>query len=1050
MLRRRVVLLGEIDRGIILGITPTVDARCSDMLQQGRPYLLLSLERVTAWPPLNASDYDALRVAACNFLSLQPLALDWSTCSPQPHYTPAMFSRPFKPLTIRKTAENNDFTGEHPLKRRKLSPPDVPILATQCQSLVDASADDKGGNRRPLKSIHNPPSPDETSKSREDRAFEKYYSVLWRIPTNKKNKTWTDDGVLVIRGSYASLYNNSGKNIGRAAFGHPLLPGSNLSVGGKEVEVDASLSRDEYLAAVKLGGSTGIQTPKNASKLNEPGILAPQSAKLSLRDQMKAEIRREKAEKPKKIPSEPCVPRASAFKQPLKETTVLPQASKEKPIPRHDPKAAGALVFRRPQRVPPGRQLVDVVLDPVIGKLLRPHQREGVKFLYECVMGLRDFNGQGCILADDMGLGKTLTTIALLWTLLRQNPIHKKAPVVKKALIVCPVSLIRNWKREFRKWLGLDRLGVLEFEDQNTSLNSFDGRVYQVMIIGYERLRTVADDLASGPPIDIVICDEGHRLKTMKNKSSQAIESLNTQRRIILSGTPIQNDLGEFYAMVNFVNDGCLGSQKGFVKDFENPIMKSRQPNATAEDIERGQDASNELAHTTSQFILRRTADILADFLPPKTEFILFCKPTPAQAKIYKSVLQSSMFDTALRSNETAFQLITILKKLCNSPALMDPKYGNDDATPSASLTTLNEMLPAGLSKLYHNSVSSKIRLLDNLLQEIHRETDEKVVIVSNYTSTLNLIEQLLSSTGLTYLRLDGSVAAKKRQGLVDQFNRSKSSQSFAFLLSAKAGGVGLNLIGASRLVLFDVDWNPATDDQAIARIHRQGQQKHCKIYRFLIKGGLEERIWQRQAVKRALADSIMQAGTAVSSGTDESGRKGKTSTSTFSQEELRDLFRLDENDGLRTHELIDCDCEGTGANCNAEADDSLNGDSAKYEKRIQDLMDAFDDELPEIADLPSVDKSSGKRSNGANTPVKTELEAERQELMKYSHLDTSVLWSEATSSDVSCNLLSMVEDACLEKTLSIDQKTIGGGGVAYLFKKTKGSQLFNAEGIDV
>lgn len=233
------------------------------------------------------------------------------------------------------------------------------------------------------------------------------------------------------------------------------------------------------------------------------------------------------------------------------------------------------------------------------------------------------------------------------------------------------------------------------------------------------------------------------------------------------------------------------------------------------------------------------------------------------------------MFDTALRSSETAFQLITILKKLCNSPALMDPKYGNDDATPSASLTTLNEMLPAGLSKLYHNSFSCKIRLLDTLLQEIHRNTDEKVVVVSNYTSTLNLIEQLLSSSGLTYLRLDGSVAAKKRQGLVDQFNRNKSSQSFAFLLSAKAGGVGLNLIGASRLVLFDVDWNPATDDQAIARIHRQGQQKHCKIYRFLIKGGLEEKIWQRQAVKRALADSIMQAGTAISSGANGPSGKG-------------------------------------------------------------------------------------------------------------------------------------------------------------------------------
>lgn len=952
-----------------------------------------------------------------------------------------MFSKPFKPLTIRKTDETSDINSEQPSKRRKLSPHDVPSVPTPSRPLLNPARHKDGDSRRPLKPIHNPPSPEEIPKHKGSKSFENYYSVLWRLPTNKKNKTWTDDGVLMVSDGYATLYNNSGKIIGRTAFTNPLLPGSTLSAGGKEVEVDSCISRNDYLAVVMPSTAAGKpnQKAKPASKPNggSPAVVEP--AKMSLKDQIKASIAKEKAQGPKKSTPHPTVPRGSAFKQPLKESTVQVQGSKESPVPRHDPNAAGALVFKRPRSAPTGRQLVDVVLDPAIGKLLRPHQREGVKFLYECVMGLRDFNGQGCILADDMGLGKTLTTIALLWTLLRQNPIHKKSPVVKKALIVCPVSLIRNWKREFKKWLGLDRLGVLEFEDQNTSLDYFDGKVYQVMIIGYERLRTVADELASGPPIDIVICDEGHRLKTMKNKSSQAIESLNTPRRIILSGTPIQNDLGEFYAMVNFVNDGCLGSQKGFIKDFENPIMKSRQPNATEDDKERGQEASNELARTTSQFILRRTADILADFLPPKTEFVLFCKPTPAQAKIYKSVLQSGMFDTALRSNETAFQLITILKKLCNSPALMDPKYGNDDVTPSASLTTLNEMLPVGLSKYYHNSVSSKIRLLDNLLQEIHRNTDEKVVVVSNYTSTLNLIEQLLSSTGLTYLRLDGSVAAKKRQGLVDQFNRSKSSQSFAFLLSAKAGGVGLNLIGASRLILFDVDWNPATDDQAIARIHRQGQQKHCKIYRFLIKGGLEEKIWQRQAVKRALADSIMQAGTAISSGVNDSGGKGKSSgTSTFTQEELRDLFRLDESDGLRTHELIGCECEGSGANCNA-------GD--EHEKRIQEMMESFDDdELPELSDLPSMKRTPSDKSKDAKKLVKTELEAERHELMKYSHLDTSVLWSENANVEDAQTLLSNVDDQCLEKVLSVDQKTIGGGGVAYLFKKTTGSQVVSPD----
>ncbi len=868
-----------------------------------------------------------------------------------------------------------------------------------------------------------------------------------RVTTNKKNKTWTDDGVLAVADGYATLYNNTGRSMGRTAVAAALTPGFNLSIGGKQVEIDSCITKNDYIAVVnpKALSQRVHNIPPSKPKPTQPStILQP---KLSLKEQMKAQIQKEKKENQKQGLQQ--FSRVAAFKQPLKETTIMPQGPSEMPTPRHNPKAAGAFIFKRPQSPPQGRQMVEVVLDPLLGKQLRPHQQEGVKFLYECVMGLREFDGRGCILADDMGLGKTLTTIALLWTLLRQNPVHKAPPVVRKALIVCPVSLIRNWKREFKKWLGLDRLGVLEFEDQNTQVINFDGKVYQVMIIGYERLRMVADDLGQGHPIDIVICDEGHRLKTMKNKSAQAIESLNTKRRIILSGTPIQNDLSEFYAMVNFVNDGCLGSQKGFVRDFEKPIMKSRQPDASEENLERGREASDELARITSPFILRRTADILADFLPPKTEFVLFCKPTQAQAKIYRSVLQSPMFHNALRSNETAFQLITILKKLCNSPALMDPKYGNDDATPSSSLTVLNDMLPSGLSKLYQNHLSCKIRLLDQLLQQLRHSTDEKVVVISNYTSTLNLIEQLLKSSDLPSLRLDGSVAASKRQNLVDQFNRSKSSQMFAFLLSAKAGGVGLNLIGASRLILFDVDWNPATDDQAVARIHRQGQKRHCKIYRFLIKGGLEEKIWQRQVVKRALADSIMQGGSTISSGGLAPKQKGKGQTSTFSQEELKDLFRLDENAGLRTHELIGCECKGTAFEEGVDGEHALKKTQVAGEDG-EPLEQDSQEVLPEIqvstkkANSSSLEqmKSDFQDQRGSITsPAKCEVEAEREELLKYVHLDTSIFSQPDVDSDLVERVSAVVDDDCLEHILRLSHHMTGGSSISYVFKKTNGSQ---------
>lgn len=845
------------------------------------------------------------------------------------------------------------------------------------------------------------------------------------------------------------MHDSSGKYMGRSAYKQPLSAGTTLSVAGKDVEIDDQIDRLAYLRVVKSSGKdTGSSTAaKSVTPKPMEDVLLPKP-KLSLQAQMKVQMKKEKLE-PKNKTTTPMNlhqgPRTS-FKQPLKENSIMKQGPSETPIPRHDPAATGALVFKRPKKAPPGEQLVDVVLDPILGRQLRDHQKEGVKFLYECVMGLRDGN-EGCILADDMGLGKTLQTIALLWTLIKQNPVYKKAPVVKKALVVCPAGLIDNWKQEFRKWLGRDKLGVYVFDDKRSQLRNFDGKSFNVMIIGYERLRQVADELTDRG-IDIVICDEGHRLKSIQNKSAKAITSLNTAKRVILSGTPIQNDLNEFFAMVNFVNDGCLGSQKAFLKDFETPIMRSRQPNASQKDIDRGEEASAELARTTSPFILRRTADILAHYLPPKTEYVLFCNPTPEQASIYRQVLKSPMFVNALGSSETALQLITILKKLCNSPSLMRPKPDVEDATKD-SLSVLNSMLPSNLSRYYTNIASTKIRLLDDLLQQIRTHTNDKVVLVSNYTSTLNLMENLLTNSGLPYLRLDGSIPASKRQDLVNQFNRTPATTHFAFLLSAKAGGVGINLIGANRLVLFDVDWNPAIDDQAMARIHRQGQKKPCKIYRFLVKGGLEEKIWQRQVVKRGLADSIMDGG---GTGVDKTSNKGKKGTAAFSREELRDLFRLDESEGLRTHDLIDCDCQGKGISSASSTTVSSDTEPAIYDDTPAQSDSEGLEDLPDVTTLIKASKLTNeklqteeKRIASGTHPkqpgAKLRQDKELQELMQYLHLDTSgVSELDGDSADLE-RVDGIVDDLCLMEVLRKDEEELAGG-VGYLFKKTSGSKL--------
>jgi DNA repair and recombination protein RAD54B len=371
--------------------------------------------------------------------------------------------------------------------------------------------------------------------------------------------------------------------------------------------------------------------------------------------------------------------------------------------------------------------------------------------------------------------------------------------------------------------------------------------------------------------------------------------------------------------------------------------------------------------------MIRRTADVLAKYLPPKSEYILFCKPTAVQSSVYTNVLKSPFFSAALGNSETALQLINILKKVCNSPTLLKAK--NPEDAPSEMLASFTAAIQP--SVLSSNRCSSKIRVLDALLHRVHSTTDEKVVIVSNYTSTLDIIGRLLTSLDYAFLRLDGSTPASKRQNLVERFNRSSQKNCFAFLLSAKSGGVGLNLIGASRLILFDLDWNPATDLQAMARIHRDGQKKPCKIYRLLVQGALDEKIFQRQVTKQGLADAVVDK---------------KASASSFSHEELRDLFSLDEKDHCQTHDLIGCTCEGKGHDAPVVPPIEILDDE------LVDIVDS-DEDLP---DLPTLLKASQvnmeeqerriKEEREAKTKVSADGKRKLRSLMQYQHLDPRYL----------------------------------------------------------
>lgn len=637
----------------------------------------------------------------------------------------------------------------------------------------------------------------------------------------------------------ATLQDVSGRHLGRSPWSQKaeLSEGSTLSVAGREVEIAALLNKTEVLGGRRFLNNNTKQESAT-SKLPEPQKQFSRNDLMSL-----------SAPRPQVLSQS----RSSEYKMPLLHNDMQPLSKTKTLRARHDPNVPGALVMARPKDVRKGKQIVDVVVDPILTKHLREHQREGVSFLYECVMGMKDYPGEGAILADEMGLGKTLQTIALLWTLLKQNPLADEQPVIKKALIVCPVTLINNWRKEFRKWLGNERIGVLVADEKKTRMTDFTlGKTYSVMIIGYERLRSVKEDLQKGSGIDIVIADEGHRLKTAKNKSADAIRSLSTERRIILSGTPIQNDLEEFYTMVDFVNPNLLNKYSVFKREFETPILKSQQPGASKRELEKGEARSQELAAVTGLFILRRTADILSKYLPAKTEYVLFCKPTAVQAKVYRAIIGSPMFAAALGGSSVSLELINVLKKVCNSPNLLLSK---DVKGEEATKKEFFESVPMHL--LRSPAASGKLQVLDSLLHTLRTTTEEKVVLVSNYTSTLDILGNLLTSLSYPFLRLDGSTPVSKRQELVDRFNRSSANNFFVFLLSAKAGGMGLNLIGASRLILYDLDWNPATDLQAMARIHRDGQKRPCYIYRMLTAGALDEKIFQRQVSKTGLASTL-------------------------------------------------------------------------------------------------------------------------------------------------------------------------------------------------
>lgn len=703
------------------------------------------------------------------------------------------------------------------------------------------------------------------------------FVVQWRKKTTKKNKTWDGDGELSVLYQSStlaslSLKDSDGKLLSKRANASikPDHFDSVFPIGQFEVMVDYEVDRSGSVA------KSFPTVPDPALTNDEPSLFVP----------MVEPLRQSNVVKPFSPVAPPTVPK-------------IPQ-----PDARGPPPHKHAIVLPAPPCS--GTQTPrPVMIDPHLGSQLRPHQVEGVKFMYECIMGIRSPGVSGCLLADEMGLGKTLMTITLIWTVMKQNP-WLKSPLVSKVLICCPVTLINNWSQEFRKWLGRNKVGILSLTgtdvqaDKQSIANFGRYNVYQILLVNYEKVTLHHAEL-SNIKFDLLICDEGHRLKNSNNKVLNHLVNLSVPRKIMLTGTPIQNDLVEFHTIADFINPGFLGTLKQFQKDYIQHISRSRDVNCVDPRAKAaGKKASRELIQLTKQFTIRRTLAVLAKFLTTRTDVILFVAPTSIQRDLYEFIILLSRFRMLLQEDEArkngaagcAFGLINLLKKLCNAPALiLDDKL-------FVSMIEEAETSPLAKKDAVLTS-SGKINVLIPILLELV-SMGEKIVLVSNYTKTLDMLELILKKLNLVFSRLDGSTPNAVRGKLVNDFNSLPNIQ--AFLLSSKSGGMGINLIGASRLVLFDSDWNPAVDLQSMARIHRDGQKKPCFIYRILMTGGIDEKIFQRQLMKRNLSSKFID-------------NDVQTSSDVFDYSDMKDIFTFNSHTNSNTHDLLECKCVGNGDN---------------------------------------------------------------------------------------------------------------------------------------
>ncbi|KAF2657427.1 hypothetical protein K491DRAFT_327057 [Lophiostoma macrostomum CBS 122681] len=624
----------------------------------------------------------------------------------------------------------------------------------------------------------------------------------------------------------------------------------------------------------------------------------------------------------------------------------------------------------------------------LVGGTLKEYQLKGLQWM----ISLYNNNLNG-ILADEMGLGKTIQTISLITYLIEKK--NQPGPY----LVIVPLSTLTNWNNEFDKWAP--SVQKIVYKGPPNARKQHQQQIrwghFQVLLTTYEFIIKDRPILSKIKWVHMIV-DEGHRMKNANSKLSSTITQYYTTRyRLILTGTPLQNNLTELWAMLNFVLPTIFKSVKSFDEWFNTPFANTGGQDKMELTEEEALLVIRRLHKVLRPFLLRRLKKDVEKDLPDKTERVIKCNFSSLQAKLYKQlVTHNKLMVSDGKGGKTGMRglsnMLMQLRKLCNHPFVfeeveeqMNPGKGTNDL-------------------LWRTA--GKFELLDRILPKFHA-SGHRVLIFFQMTQIMNIMEDFLRLKGLAYLRLDGSTKADDRSELLKQFN-APNSPYFCFLLSTRAGGLGLNLQTADTVIIYDSDWNPHQDLQAQDRAHRIGQKNEVRILRLITSNSVEEKILERANFKLDMDGKVIQAGKFDNKSSNEEREamlrimlESAEAAENLEQEEMDDddlnLIMMRSDDELVQFQQMDRD---------RLKNDVYGAPPKKFPRLLaeNELPDIYVDENPIVEEVEETPKGRGAR--------------ERTRI-KYDDGLTEEQWLEAVDNDEDT-----IEDAIARKEASKEART--------------------------